>query len=87
MAGVELPDYPKETEFEEFISAYLQCSGAFVDRQIHEREKTDVLELDIVLTYHDKDRLLTRIAEVKSGSWGCRDLFTLAGWMRYIGVD
>lgn len=86
MAGVELPDYPKETEFEEFISAYLQCSGAFVDRQIHEREQTDVLELDIVLTYHDKDRLLTRIAEVKSGSWGCRDVFTLAGWMRYVGV-
>ena len=87
MGGVELPDYPKETEFEEFISAYLQCSGAFVDRQIHEREPSDILELDIVLTYHQRDRLLTRIAEVKSGAWGCRDVFTLAGWMRYLGVE
>lgn len=87
MEGVELPDYPRETEFEEFISAYLQCSGAFVERQIHEREPGDVLELDIVLTYLEKDRLLTRIAEVKSGAWGCRDVFTLAGWMRYLGVE
>jgi hypothetical protein len=87
MAGVKLPDYPKETEFEEFISAYLQCSGAFVERQIREREPTDVLELDIVLTYHQKNRLVTRIAEVKSGAWGCRDIFTLAGWMRYLGVE
>lgn len=87
MPTIQLPEFPRETEFEEFVSAYLQCGGYFVERQIHEQETRDVLELDVVLTAHTASDVGVRIAEVKSGEWGCSDLFKLAGWMRYLGVD
>lgn len=84
---IALPQHPKETEFEEFVSAFLQCGGAFVERQIHEKEGTDVLELDVVLSYYEADAVKSGIVEVKSGGWGCGDLFKLAGWMKYLSVD
>lgn len=86
MAGIELPEYPKKTEFEEFVSAYLQCGGSYIERQIREQEGTDVLELDVVLTDHAADAAKTKIVEVKSGDWGCGELFKLAGWMKYLSV-
>ena len=87
MPPIILPDHPRQTEFEEFVSAILQCSGAFVERQIKERERRDVLELDVVITYLNEDQNFVRIVEVKSGDWGCEDLFKLAGWMQYLDVS
>lgn len=86
MTTVNLPDYPKGTEFEEFISAYLQCSGRFIERNLHERAPDDVCELDITLTDQKSENATTMIVEVKSGGWKLHDLFTLRGKMHYLGV-
>jgi hypothetical protein len=78
---------PKGGEFEEFVSSFLQQPGRYVERQLHEKEQHDVLELDIVLTDYLGNDFKTHIVEVKSGSWGCTDLFKLCGQMRYLKVE
>lgn len=86
MTVVKLPDAPRETEFEEFISAFVQCSGRFVERNIRERSPNDICELDIVATDHTDTDSKAIIIEVKSGKCGFNDIFTLKGKAIFLGV-
>ena len=74
--SVVLPDLPKGKEFEEFISAYLQSAGYYLDRNIIDRGIEELLELDIIITDYD---LLPRprLIEIKSGDWGFSDVFKI----------
>jgi len=84
MASVSLPDLPKGTEFEEYISAFFQSGGYYIERNIIERE---VLELDIVITNHNFSPPGIKLLEVKSGDWGFADLFKVRGWMFYLNIS
>lgn len=81
-----LPDCPKGLEFEEFISAFMQCSGRYIERDLHERNPQDICELDISATEHNQDQGQVFVVEVKSGKWGLNDLFTLRGKADFLGV-
>lgn len=39
----KLANIPKDKEYEEYISAYLQCDGYYVERNIIAREKRNYL--------------------------------------------
>ena len=66
MVAVSLPDFPKGKEFEEYISAFFQSSGYYIERNI---TKKDVLELDIVATNYRQSPPDIKLIEVKSGNW------------------
>lgn len=86
MNRIKLPDLPREKEFEEYISAFLQSSRFYIERNIIERDIEEVLELDIIATYHNLTSIDSMLIEVKSGKWGFPDLFKLRGWMDYLGL-
>lgn len=82
---VELPALPTGKELEDFVAAYFQVSGHYVERNVIEREEEDVLELDIISTrYKADDAPAVLLTEVKSGNWGFSDLFKLSGWLGYL---
>jgi len=87
MASVSLPDLPKGKEFEEYISAFFQSSGNYIERNIVEREIEEVLELDIITTDYCPSPPEIKLIEVKSGNWGFPDLFKIRGWMDYLNID
>lgn len=83
--SIFLPELPKGKEFEEYISAYLQSSGYYLDRSIIERGIEELLELDIIITdYNFLPR--PKLIEIKSGDWGFSDVFKVKGWMSYTGI-
>jgi len=86
MAIVELPDLPKGKEFEEYISAFFQSGGYYIERNIIEREAQEVLELDIITTDYRWCPPQIQLLEVKSRDWGFRDLFKVRGWMHYLNM-
>ncbi len=47
---VSLPALPKNTEFEEYVAAYIQAAGFFVERSLINRQEEELLELDIIAT-------------------------------------
>jgi len=71
-------------EFEEFISAYFQSSGLYVERNIVDRDIEEILELDVITTDYNQTPPLIKILEIKSGKWGFPDVFKLRGWMDYL---
>jgi hypothetical protein len=77
MKSDELPGLPKGKEFEEYISAFFQSAGYYIERNIVKRGVEDVLELDIITT--DYSSLSSppdiQLIEVKSGGWGFPDLY------------
>lgn len=84
----KLPDLPKGKEFEEFLAAYFQGSGYYVERDIIDRQKEDVLELDIINTLYTKGQIPeSKLCEVKSGKWGFGDIFKIRGWLDYLHMD
>jgi len=88
MTTVSLPSLPKEKEFEEYVSAFLQASGLYVERSIIYREEDEILELDIITTqYGDGAPPFETLIEVKSGSWGFSDIFKLIGWGNYLNIE
>lgn len=85
---VSLPSLPKDREFEEYVSAYLQASGLYVERSIINREEEEILELDIITTeYSDSSAPEETLIEVKSGSWGFSEIFKLIGWGNYLNLE
>lgn len=70
MASVELPELPKGKEFEEYISAFFQSGGYYIERNIIEREVEEVLELDIITTDYGSAPPEIQLLEVKSGRLG-----------------
>jgi len=87
MASVSLPDLPKGKELEEYISAFFQSGGNYIERNIIERELEEVLELDIIATDYSLSPPEIKLLEVKSGDWGFSDLFKVRGWMDYLNIS
>jgi hypothetical protein len=85
MATASLPELPKGKEFEEFLAAFLQTHGLYVERNVVDRQETEILELDIITTDYQKDAVPeNRIVEVKGGDWGASDIFKIRGWLDYL---
>jgi hypothetical protein len=81
---VKLPDTPQGHELEEYVAAYFQTSGYYVDKNITE---DNVLELDVVTTDYASGVPSGTLIEVKSGTtWGFSDLFKVFGWMHYLSI-
>lgn len=88
MARIGLAEIPGSgRELEDYVAGLFQAAGYFVERGIHERAFTDVLELDVVATRYDGVAPKSVLVEAKGGHWGFPDLFKVAGWMRYLGID
>jgi hypothetical protein len=88
MASVSLPELPTGDEFEEYISAFFQCGGYYVDRKLIERGEDEILELDIITSNYKQDSPPDiRLLEIKSGSWGFSDIFKVKGWMVYLNLN
>jgi hypothetical protein len=86
--SIALPDFPTHTEFEEYVAAYVQAAGLFVERSLIDRQEEELLELDIIATdYVQTAPPRERLIEVKSGDWGFADIFKISGWGKYLGVD
>lgn len=86
MGSVSLPDLPKGKEFEEYVSAFSQSGGNYIERNIIERDVEEVLELDIIATDYCCSPPEIKLVEVTSGEWGFRDLFKMRGWMDYLNI-
>ena len=84
--GISLPKFPKGKQFEEYISAFFQSAGYFIERNIIQREVEEILELDIITTDYSKSPPQIKLLEVKSGDWGFPDLFKVRGWMDYLNI-
>jgi hypothetical protein len=88
MASIALPELPVGDEFEEYVSAYFQCGGFYVDRRLIDRGADEVLELDIITTdYRPEGVPDIRLLEIKSGGWGVSDIFKVKGWMDYLQLS
>ena len=87
MASVSLTNLPKGEEFEEYISAFFQSAGNYIERNIIDKEIEEVLELDIVATDYCLSPPEIKLLEVKSGEWGFPDLFKVRGWMDYLNIS
>lgn len=85
LKSVALPDAPREKEFEEFLSAYFQDCGLYVERNIIDRQEEEVLEIDLITTdYNNSSSPKSKLYEVKSGNWGFNEIFKLGGWLSYL---
>lgn len=82
---IELPEKPKGDEYEEFVSAYLQAGGKYVERRLIDRGKEEILELDIMVTEYDAKLPEIALVEIKSGGWGFTEIFKIRGWLDYLG--
>jgi expansin (peptidoglycan-binding protein) len=69
------------------VSALFNAGGHHVERNIHQREREDVLELDTVATDYSASKPIRTLVEAKSGGWGYTDLFKVLGWMAYLGFE
>ncbi|MBB4684636.1 hypothetical protein [Amycolatopsis jiangsuensis] len=78
-----MPSTPEGLE--DYVAALFQASGNYVEKNLIQRDPSDVLELDVVATKYDSMLPESLIAEVKSGNWGYPDLFKVLGWMAYLG--
>jgi len=87
MPVIKLQDLPKEKEFEEFVSAFFQANGFYVEHNIIDRKIEEVLEFDFVTTDYYKSPPRIILLEIKSGGWGFSDLFKIRGWMDYTSLE
>src|SRR2546430_4004898 len=84
---IEIPGIPSQPlELEDCAAALFQASGHFVERNVVEKDTTEILEMDAVATSYEGDKPTSVIAEAKSGDWGYADLFKIYGWMHYLGI-
>ena len=86
-----LPDIPKDTDFEDYVSAYYQLSGKFLERGViyrvgRESCTKELLEMDIVTSDVKHGETERNIVEIKSKGWGCSEIFKVAGWMRFLDI-
>ncbi len=84
---IVLNSLPKEKEYEEFVSAYFQAGGYYIERNIIDRDVEEILELDIILTNYSSADPFLSLVEIKSGSWGFSDVFKIRGWLDYTNID
>jgi hypothetical protein len=84
---VKLPTDPKNKELEEYVTAYFQAVGYYTERNITERETTEVLELDSILYDYSEPVPKTILVEIKSGGWGFPEIFKVLGWKHYLSIE
>lgn len=84
---IELAQVPKDFAYEDYVSSVLNAGGYYLERGIHKREKSEILELDIVTNKFTSNGVEKTISEIKSGDWGFPDIFKVRGWMDYLGFD
>jgi hypothetical protein len=88
MARVALPRIPASgRDLEDYVAGLFQAAGYFVEKNIRQRDVAEVLELDAVATSYDGPRPTSVLAEAKGGRWGFTDIFKVAGWMAYLGIE
>ncbi len=85
--AIELPKIPKDKDYEDYLCAYLQAGGLYVERNIIQREVEELLELDIITTDFQKSSADNLLVEIKSGDWGFNDIFKIRGWLTYLHYD
>jgi len=85
--AIELPKIPKDKDYEDYLCAYLQAGGLYVERNIIYRETEELLELDIITTDFQQDSADNLLIEIKSGDWGFSEIFKILGWMTYLHYD
>jgi hypothetical protein len=85
--AVELPKIPKDKDYEDYLCAYLQAGGLYVERSIIHREVEELLELDILTTDFQQDSANNLLIEIKGGDWGFSDIFKIRGWLTYLHYD
>ena len=84
----ELPEIPRGQFLEDAVAAALQGARFYIERSVHEsQDGTETLELDVIASRYDPPLSRIFLAEIKSGGWGFGDIFKLAGWMRFLGMD
>lgn len=85
--AIELPKIPKDKDYEDYLCAYLQAGGLYVERSIIHREVEELLELDILTTDFQQDSAENLLVEIKGGDWGFSDIFKIRGWLTYLHYD
>lgn len=86
--SVSLPKLPKDDDFEDYVAAFLQSAGFFIEKSVIDRGEAEVLELDIIFTdYAEEEPPFEKLIEVKSGGWGFSEIFKMLGWGQYLGID
>src|SRR5699024_7807506 len=81
---IELVENPTETDFEDYIAAYLQAGGLYVEKSIIYRGKEELLELDIITSNFKPVEVENYLIEIKSGKWGFKEIFKVKGWLCYL---
>jgi hypothetical protein len=88
MARIALSPIPDSgRDLEDYVAGLFQAAGYFVEKNIRQRDVADVLELDAVATSYDGPKPTSVLAEAKGGRWGFTDIFKVAGWMAYLGIE
>src|SRR3989304_6066059 len=88
MVSATLSEVPKSPhELEDYVAALFQSARYFVEKNIVERDFTEILELDTVATTYEGQLPSSVLAEAKSGNWGFGDIFKIMGWMRYLDIE
>ncbi len=86
-SSIRLPEVPKEKDYEDFIAAFLQAAGYYIEKNIVEKDVAEILELDIIATCFDIEYPDPILIEIKSGKWGFSDVFKIRGWLDYTIFD
>lgn len=82
-----LPSDPKESTYEDLVTACLIGLGFFVEANLHLRDGTsEILELDVVATPVSEPVKNTILFDAKSGKPGASDLFKMYGWRTYLKI-
>jgi hypothetical protein len=85
--AINLEKIPKEKDYEDYIAAYLQAGGLYVERSIIHREIEEISELDILTSDFQNDEVSNLLIEIKSGKWGFEEIFKIKGWLSYLNFD
>lgn len=85
--AIELPKIPKDKDYEDYLCAFLQAGGMYVERSVIHREVEELLELDILTTNFQKTSADNVLIEIKSGDWGFSDIFKIKGWLIYLNFE
>lgn len=83
---LSLKPIPRDECYEDFVAAQLNAGGYYLERNVVLRDKTEVLELDIVSNKFYEADVDKSLIEVKSGGWGFPEIFKVKGWMDFLGL-
>ncbi|MCW3105198.1 MAG: hypothetical protein JWO09_3638 [Bacteroidetes bacterium] len=85
--AIILESNPLEKDYEDYICAYFQSGGLYVEKSIIHRETEEILELDIITTDFNPNETKKKLIEIKSGNWGFSEIFKVKGWLFYLKME